>query len=239
MLTEGIVGPGTGRELPENAGLTLLVPTTPAEVRTAHANVTDLIRSSILVGRLASGTRLVQSDLAAMMGVSVTPVREALRELVSEGLVDFDAFRGAVVHTPSDAEMRDLYELRRALVPFNVRKGVAAFRSVDREAAEVLVARMHHADDEEWVILNKLFHEVLDGASGNAHLASTLSRLATLAAMYVNVCVGVRDDYRSRACAEHEQLLGAYASGDVERAVDVNLRHLSHTIETATDSVAP
>lgn len=202
-------------------------------MRTAHASVTDLLRSSIMTGKLAAGTRLVQSELADMLSVSITPIREALRQLTTEGLVDFDAFRGAIVHMPSTNEMRDLYEVRRALIPINVRKGVARITPEELAEASRLADEMTTADDESWVVLNLQFHNVLDNASANAHLAAILSRLSILSGLYVNLCVGLRDTYRDRAAAEHLQLVEAYSNGDVERAVDLNLRHLAATVDAA------
>ena len=72
--------------------------------QTAHEFVRSVLRRAILSGELAGGTRLVQAELAAVLEVSTTPVREALRELASEGLVRFDPHRGAVVQELSGEE---------------------------------------------------------------------------------------------------------------------------------------
>src|SRR3954463_7117301 len=70
-------------------------------VRTAHRTVTDRLREAILSGELPGGTRLVRPERAGSLGVGVTPVREALRDLVGEGLIEFDPYRGATVHEPT------------------------------------------------------------------------------------------------------------------------------------------
>lgn len=90
-------------------------------LRTAQENVLQYLRHAIVSGRLPPGTRLVQAELAATLNISVTPIREALRELGAIGLVDLDPFRGAVVHTPTLAELEDIFEIRAALLPLNIR----------------------------------------------------------------------------------------------------------------------
>ena len=75
--------------------------------QTAHEYVREVLRRSILNGDLPGGSRLVQAELAATLEVSTTPIREALRDLASEGLVRFDPHRGAVVTELDDEDLRD------------------------------------------------------------------------------------------------------------------------------------
>src|SRR5918998_1196852 len=92
--------------------------------------VLDALRSSIVEGRLAPGSRLVERELIDMMGVSRTVVREALRQLESEGLIDVIPNKGAVVRELTQAEANDLYAIRAVL------EGLAARLFVENASAQ-------------------------------------------------------------------------------------------------------
>lgn len=211
----------------------------PEGIRTAHRTVTDRLRQAILDGQLAGGTRLIQAELAEQLAVSVTPVREALRDLASEGLVDFDAFRGAVVHTPTLEELEEIYELRQLLAPVAVRAGV---ENVTAEEVERLVglarAMRSEGDPAEWVNLNRQFHVLLDTAARRPRLQEILGRLADLSALYVGVSVGQTKTRRQRADRDHVAIARAYRDGDADTAVEITLRHLSDTLEVVRRSLA-
>ena len=81
--------------------------------QTAHEYVREVLRRAILSGDIPVGSRLVQAELATTLEVSTTPVREALRDLASEGLIQFDPHRGAVVSELSGEELQEIYEIRR------------------------------------------------------------------------------------------------------------------------------
>jgi DNA-binding GntR family transcriptional regulator len=199
-----------------------------------HANAVDAIRQAILSGGLPAGTHLVQSELAASLGVSVTPVREALRELAGEGLVDFDAFRGAVVHAPTLEEMDEIYSIRCALVPLAVERSVASITPADLELAVELQERMLGcADAVTWSELNRAFHRALEGPS-SPHLSAMLARLSDISLVYVNLSVGAGtgDQRREDADADHRRLVEAYGHGDVALASEIAVTHLTRTIES-------
>jgi DNA-binding GntR family transcriptional regulator len=204
------------------------------QIRTAHSAVKTRLRRGIISGEIPAGTRLVQADLAKMLAVSVTPVREAIRDLVSEGIVDFDQFRGATVHLPSVAELDEVYELRRLLVPEAVRSGVAEITRDELARASELAAEMKAiSSPAAWIDLNRRFHAVLDGASRRPHLQDFLARLADISALYVGVSIGGNEGRRGRADRDHMQMVDMYARGDESGAVEVALFHLEDTVEVA------
>lgn len=205
-----------------------------APIRTAHESVKDRIRTGILAGELPAGTRLVQSELGERLSVSITPVREALRDLSTEGLVDFDAFRGAVVHEPTTKELEDIYEIRMQLMPLNVRLGVAGIRQEELAELKDLLRAMEEAESQAiWVNVNRRFHQVMDGATRNPRLSTVMGQLSDLSALYVNLSVGVRASRRASADAEHRELCDLYAMGEVARATEVSLQHLRATVDAA------
>ncbi|GAA1850802.1 GntR family transcriptional regulator [Pseudonocardia ailaonensis] len=203
-------------------------------VRTAHRDVTERLRDAIVSGVLPAGTRLVQADLAANLAVSVTPVREALRELESQGLVDFDPFRGATVHQVSLAELDEVYEIRRALIPIAARERVRTITDEELAEAETVVNRMTlRVSDTRWVDDNRLLHRLLDGTSGQAHLRAIMRRLSDISSLYVGISVTTDPARRRRARDDHKALVKAYRKRDAEQVTRISLRHIADTAAVA------
>jgi DNA-binding GntR family transcriptional regulator len=101
------------------------IPRHTGDRRTAQAYVRDSIRSAIFAGQIEAGDRLVQADIAQQLDVSTTPVREALRELATEGLLRLDAHHGAVVRDLDPVELQEIHELRRLLTRGHAAGGAA------------------------------------------------------------------------------------------------------------------
>src|SRR3970040_1190357 len=93
---------------------------------TAVELVRDALRTAILRGDLPGGSRLVQTDIAAQLEVSTTPVREAMRDLASEGLITLDSHRIGTVRKPDWDEMVEIVEVRRALEEVAIRRAMSA-----------------------------------------------------------------------------------------------------------------
>jgi DNA-binding GntR family transcriptional regulator len=209
--------------------------TRPVIVSSMHMAVRDQLSKDILAGRFPAGSRLQQSELARRYGVSITPIREALRDLTSEGLVDFGAFSGAVVHAPTVAELHQVYEVRARLYPLAMSSAVGRIPAQRLDEAEHLVREMTRSATtaESWAMQNRQLHRILDGATENRHLADILNRLADISALYVSVSDRGRGR-RSEADEEHKSLIGAFRRGDVEAATRISLVHIGHTLEQAT-----
>src|SRR5687767_15583832 len=110
--------------------------------RTAHEFVKDSLRRAILRGDLSGGARLIQADLAAMLNVSTTPVREALRDLATEGLITLDRHRGGVVRELNWQEMEAIRLIRHQLEPLAVRLVVENITDAELDEAERFRGRM-------------------------------------------------------------------------------------------------
>ena len=200
--------------------------------RTAHEAVRESIRQAIMRGDLEGGTRLIQSELGESLGVSTTPVREALRDLATEGLVEFDRYRGAVVHTPSLEEGREIYEIRLLLEPVAARKAVQRISDEDLRAASALLSRMDDEDDiGRFADLNRSFHAVLLTPGVSARLEPILRVLRDAAAIHVSASIKVRPSQMRDSNAIHHRLLDAYRRRDAEAAAELTSRHLSSTVE--------
>jgi DNA-binding GntR family transcriptional regulator len=208
----------------------------PGERRTAHQMVRDSLRGAILDGTLPAGSRLVQADIAARLRVSTTPVREALRDLASEGLVRLDAHRGAVVRETSLAEVREIYLIRRLLEPEAVRLAVPRMAPDVLAALDRLQAELERVRDPgRWVALNREFHRLLNSAAGLGRLAEILNHLDDNAAVYANLATDA--DLIESANQHHRRLLEACRDGDGERAAKLVLEHLQQALATVERAV--
>lgn len=143
--------------------------------------VLDELRQSIIAGRLAPGARLVERELTSMMSVSRTVVREALRQLESEGLISIIPNKGPVVRELTLAEARDLYSIRAVL------EGLAARRFVENaddgqveklEQALDAAAEAYGSDDPAVILESKnRFYDVLFEGAGSETLSSMIGTL--------------------------------------------------------------
>lgn len=143
--------------------------------------VLDGLRQAVIDGRLAPGARLIERELTEMMGVSRTVVREALRQLESEGLVANVPNKGPVVRALSPVEARDLYGIRVVLEGHAARLFVqnADEAQVKRlaQALEVVAAAYERGDAQEILDTKNRFYEVLFDGAGSETLSSMLSTL--------------------------------------------------------------
>lgn len=199
--------------------------------RTAHEVVRDTLRHAILNGALPGGTRLVQADIAVQLEVSTTPVREALRDLATEGLIRLDAHRGAIVYEPDLDEVRDLYDVRKILEAEAMRRAVRTITEEELLRAETLQARMDaESDAVVWVDLNREFHAVLADASRSPRLSALLKSLRDAAAVYVALSLKSSPEQVAAGNQDHHQLLDAVRGKDPRTAARIVVRHLDTTM---------
>jgi DNA-binding GntR family transcriptional regulator len=215
----------TAAELPALAGVLK---------KTAHASVLDALRRAILGGVIEAGTPLIQSELSARLGVSKTPIREAIRDLAAEGLIDFDSYRSSVVHTPTLDEAREIYDLRLVLEPIAVRQAV---RNISHEAiarADALTRDMRRTRDvSDWLALNHDFHDVLTTPAGASRLLSIIEGLRNAAAMQIAWSFKASGgSLMEGANADHDLIVNAYRRRDPDAAVEATEHHLRATLET-------
>ena len=212
---------------------------TPAPGGPGFATKSDLaytrLRELILSGDLPPGAVLPQAALARTIGISTTPLREALRRLKQEGLVDLDAHRDARVRSLDAAEARDLVELRSSLDPLAA--SLAAQRRTegdldDLRAAldglEGLAARPSAAQLDS----HHRFHAAIHRAAHNALLVETLDGLWVKTDRYRRhgLEVGRSDEERDARATEHRQLFEAVRDGDARTAAELMRRHVAASL---------
>jgi DNA-binding GntR family transcriptional regulator len=185
------------------------------------------LRAAILAGRFKPGARLIEDRLAEEFGVSRNPIREAIRTLASEGLIEVSARRGAVVASLSPREAEELLEVRATLEAANAR--LAARRrdpEVLNELRAVLdegAAAVETGSVAELQRLNDLFHFNLAQAGHNRVLADLMHTLRDRSAPLFR---GVGLEFAPLSWAEHAAILRAVIAGDAEMASLLAYRHV-------------
>jgi DNA-binding GntR family transcriptional regulator len=192
------------------------------------------LRETVLVDPSVQGTFLNEVDLAQDIGVSRTPVREALLLLVSEGLVEMVPKRGAYVPPLSGRQIRELMELRDVLER-HAASVTLAQHTVPVEAMRAALAEQERlltiepCDAQEFIEWDRRFHQSLVDAAGNELIARTYAGLRTRQ-VRVGVAALFRAIDRQRAvCAEHGRIVDALGSGDEAAAHAAISDHLRIT----------
>jgi len=196
--------------------------------------VYEAIRERITSGSLPRGARVHQEDLAEELGVSRTPVREALRRLAAEGLVEMRTNRGARVADIDQGGMRGAYDARLVVEPGAARLAAARrlAEPLARMRAAAVAQRRSLRNVERSFEANREFHLALVAASGNEYLVQLAERLwvarigATIYERQVETQERMVLDVR-----EHELILEAIEAGDSRRAESLTRRHLADAMK--------
>ncbi len=198
--------------------------------RNASSAATELIRQAIIDGRLPPGRRLKEEELARELGISRTPVREALLMLHAEGLVDVAPNRGAAVHSHSVEDLDDLYQLRAVLEGYSTRR--AATRLGDEE-----IRRLHEScerfegllqdggDMSELVQENLVFHQTILDGSGSGRVTAMVRQVIELPLVYRSY-VWYSSEQQRISGHYHHQITRALEARDAERAELVMKEHI-------------
>jgi len=200
---------------------------------TLAGEVRSEIERMIVDGDLLSGEKLNELALSNAMGVSRGTVREAIRSLADSGLIDLIANRGAFVHQTTLTEVRNLYDLRRAI--FAMACGTAALRAADGSEPGLVAAlkdnlehmRVAHADRDmkSYYTLNIEFHDMLIDAANNAKAKSVYTNLVKEMHLFRRRGLSIATNI-ARSIQEHETIVAAVAAGDEAAATRAANEHI-------------
>jgi DNA-binding GntR family transcriptional regulator len=191
----------------------------------------EAIRAGIVSGDFARGQRLREEELAARVGVSRTPVREALRRLDAEGLVEFAPNRGARVTAWSGQELWDNYEVRAMLESYGARLAAERITDEELDAIDEIAARMTalnrkgSAAADELTVLNGQFHRAILKASRHPQL-DTIARGLMDAPLIVRTFQRYSQERMRSSVRQHAELVEALRAGDGAWAEAVMHAHI-------------
>ena len=203
--------------------------------------IADDLRERILSGELAEGETIRQEALAEEYDVSRMPIREALKRLNAEGLVQWANNRGGSVTKHSLDEIGEIFDLRILIEVDLFRRAIPNMGPNDFARCNTLLQQMEASYDDndvaKWGILNYRYHQALYAASERSLTNELLERINLQSDRYVRMHLSVMKQ-REPAKKEHQDLLRLAQEGKVEEACEVLTRHIRRTKEQLLEMIA-
>lgn len=211
----------------------------PTTLAPAPDRVYAHVKAGILDQRYPAGDLLTEGDIAAEVGVSRTPVREALLRLESEGLVRLYPKRGALVVPVSAAEARDVLEARALIEAWAAPRAVAVGVPLVQRLEPLLDEMRRHADagnTRPFVEADRAFHEAVVESAGNAILSRLYASLRDRQLCMSQAAVSAAETRMATAIEQHDQLLQALRAGNAEVFAARVAEHVATAAEHGRDA---
>lgn len=202
--------------------------------------VFNTLRQAILRGELKPGERLMEIQLANKLGVSRTPIREAIRKLELEGLVLMVPRKGAEVADITEKSLMDVLEVRKALEELSVR--LTCDRITKEEVRELKVAAedfretLKSADITEIAEADVRFHDVIYAATKNQKLIQLLNNLHEQMYRY-RIEYLKNEEVYPKLLREHEEIISRISQGEQEEAVKIVCEHIDNQVSAVMDVI--
>lgn len=198
-------------------------------LRAAHHHVYGELRSGITEGEFVSGERLDERALSVALGVSRTPVREAITRLVSDGLVEHRRYEGNFVRQFRAAQVAGMFDVRCALEELAVRQAIQRLTPATlagiREALDDACAALEQGEMEAFAAADRRFHRIVSDGSENETLTEMLENLD--AQIHLVRVIANRDpELVKRTILERDRILQAFEARDSDRAAELMRTHI-------------
>lgn len=212
----------------------------PLARTTMHAELVSRIRDMIIEGVLAPGSRIHEGQLGAALGISRTPLREALKFLASEGLILLVPGRGAVVRVLTAGDVQNMLAVLAALETLAGRLACAVASDEDiakvRRFHDEMMALYRVGNRLEYYKRNQAIHAAIATMSGNDFLASTHEGIQSRLRRIRYIGNGAPSKWRA-AVAEHEEIIDALEHRDADRLSAILALHLDETWSRVRDCI--
>ena len=194
-----------------------------------HVQVAERLRLLIDSGELAPGTRLNEIELCNTMGVSRTPLREAIRSLATEGLIELQPNRGAIVSIVSQEDVTEILPIMASLEGLGGR--LAAMHMDQSKIAQVrkihdqMISHYKNNEVAEYFETNRLIHELITEGSGNQTLVDTINSLSAKVRRARFTAQMTKESW-AKAVSEHEEMIAALEAQDPDRLEAILVQHV-------------
>ena len=205
-----------------------------------HVQVAERLRVLIDSGELAPGTRLNEIELCNTMGVSRTPLREAIRSLATEGLIELQPNRGAIVSIVSQEDVTEILPIMASLEGLGGR--LAAMHMDQSKIAQVrkihdqMIAHYKNNEVAEYFETNRLIHELITEGSGNQTLVDTINSLSAKVRRARFTAQMTKESW-AKAVSEHEEMIAALEAQDPDRLEAILVQHVETKRATILGSI--
>lgn len=198
---------------------------------TYHVQIADMLRDMVMTGKLKEGDKVNESELCSTMGISKTPLREALRVLSVEGLIDLIPNRGAFVTTPTFEEIREMFDIMSLLEGFCA---LTACKKMDQKQF-IRLEKLHkkleenyeRRDQEAYIRINNQYHSYLQEIAGNRSLNQIVNGLRKKILLYRFQSLNLEGRFE-KSISEHRELQEAFRERDQQRAEALMRDHLQN-----------
>tara|TARA_Y100000991_G_scaffold190580_1_gene157060 strand:+ start:1374 stop:2036 length:663 start_codon:yes stop_codon:yes gene_type:complete len=194
-----------------------------------HVQVAERLRVGIDSGELAPGARLNEVELCNDMGVSRTPLREAIRSLATEGLVELQPNRGAIVSVVSSEDVTEILPIMASLEGLGGRLAAVNMKSEKilqvRNIHNQMISHYRNGAVDDYFETNRLIHELITEGSGNQTLVDTINNLSAKVRR-ARFSAHMTQESWAKAVAEHEEMIDALESRDSNRLESVLIQHI-------------
>jgi DNA-binding GntR family transcriptional regulator len=187
----------------------------------------EYLRDEILSGRLPGGSPVRQEAVAAHLGVSRIPVRDAIAHLAASGLVTYEANRRVIVTVLKEKDLLELFEMRAVLVGLAARHAAPHLGADDLSQLTWLAARMDQTEtaEDKWIPIHYQFHEVLCQRAGMPRLLREIVRLRQAVEPYVRVLISLHGA-AELGTSRHDSLVEGIRNRDPDRAEQLVREHI-------------
>ncbi len=202
--------------------------------------VFNTLRQAILRGELKPGERLMEIQLANKLGVSRTPIREAIRKLELEGLVLMIPRKGAEVAEITEKNMLDVLEVRRALEELAVKLACERITEEEiqelKDAADAFQKILSEKDITKIAEADEAFHDVIFKSTGNDRLIQLLNSLREQMYRY-RLEYLKREEYHPQLLEEHQQIIDRITRKDQSEAAELIDRHIGNQVDVMLEMI--
>lgn len=210
------------------------------DLRPIREIILERLRNAIISGKLKPEDRLIENDIAEKMGVSRTPVREALRQLEIEGLAENVPRKGTVVKGLSKKDIMDIYEIREVLEGLAVRLACANMNEERLGRLKGKIAEMKNSvndsDPSVYWKLHEQFNDIILNASGNGRLVDQMKQIYEYLSK-LRRSTKVMERRRKQAMEEHEAMLRAFENRDELTAEKLGRQHALNARNFLTEEI--
>lgn len=201
------------------------------EKSTYHVKVADMLRDLIMTGKLKEGDKINENVLCETLGVSKTPLREALRVLSAEGLIRLVPHHGSFVTKPTFKEIAEMFDVMSLLEGYCARAACAKMTPKDFAKLENLHAKLEENferhDQEEYIRINNQYHSLVQKIAGNRTLNQIVDGLRKKILLYRFQSLNLSERFE-HSIGEHRDLLEAFRRRDHTGAENLMRKHLQN-----------